>query len=225
MNGYAMLVLACTAFVGTHFLMSHPWRARMVYALKPGGFLLFYSIVSLIAFAWMAYEFTRAPKAAALWPADDIMWAIATVLMLLASVLFVGSFVRNPSLPGASEKLAAQKPFGVYKVTRHPMMWGFALWGVSHILVAARPDNFIFSGSIIFLALAGAKGQEIKKRKLVGVEWDAWLRHTSFGLRLGQIASVGAVPWLAGIALWLGASWAHMYFGGYPAGVFRWTTF
>ena len=42
--------------------------------------------------------------------------------------------------------------------------------------VAARIDNFIFAGSLVFLALAGSKAQEIKKRKLMGVEWDAWLR-------------------------------------------------
>ena len=96
------------------------------------------------------------------------------------------------------------------------------MWGVAHILVAARPDNFIFSGAIIFLALAGAKAQEIKKARLVGVEWDAWLRQTSFGLRLGQLGRVGLVPFAAGLTLWLGASWAHGYFSGFPAGVFRW---
>lgn len=217
-----MLILASAAFVGTHFLLSHPLRARFVYALKARGFALFYSAVSLATFAWMAAEFRRAPKEAALWPAGDVLWALATIGMLLASILFVGSFVRNPSFPGMPDAMAAQKPFGVYKVTRHPMMWGFALWGVSHILVAARPDNFIFSGAIVFLALVGAKAQEMKKRKLAGVEWDAWLRQTSFGLRLKQIGSIGAGPWVFGIALWLGASWAHEYFGGLPAGVFRW---
>lgn len=217
-----MLILASVAFVGTHFLLSHPLRARFVYVFKANGFLLVYSLVSAVTLAWMVIEFQRAPKEAALWPADDIVWAVATIIMLLASILFVGSFVRNPSLPGMPDAMAAQKPSGVFKITRHPMMWSFALWGITHILVAPRPDNFIFSGAIVFLALVGAKAQELKKKKLVGVEWDAWLRQTSFGLRLGQIASAGAGAWIFGIALWLGASWAHGYFGGIPAGVFRW---
>lgn len=217
-----MLILASLAFVGTHFLLSHPLRARFVYVFKAGGFLLVYSLVSLVTFAWMVMEFQRAPKDAALWPAGDIVWAVATVLMLLASILFVGSFVRNPSLPGMPDAMAAQKPSGVFKVTRHPMMWSFALWGVAHILVAARPDNLIFSGAIVFLALAGAKAQEIKKAKLVGVEWDSWLRQTSFGLRLGQLGNVGLLSFAAGLILWFAASWAHGYFGGFPAGIFRW---
>lgn len=217
-----MLMLASVAFVGTHFLMSHPMRKELVRIFRANGFLLFYSAVSLVTFGWMVFEFLRAPKGEPIWAPGDVIWAMATVIMLLASILFVGSFVRNPSFPGMPDQMATQKPFGVFRITRHPMMWGFALWGVAHILVAPRPDNFIFSGAIIFMALVGAKAQEIKKARLVGVEWDAWLRQTSYGLRFGQLGSAGLGPWVAGIALWLGASWAHVYFGGFPAGVFRW---
>jgi NnrU protein len=203
-----MLILASISFVGTHFLMSHPMRKELIRIFRPNGFILLYSLVSLATLGWMAFEFARAPKPPPIWPASDVVWAVATALMLLASVLFVGSLVRNPSFPGMPDQMAAQKPFGVFKVTRHPMMWSFALWGVS--------------GGIIFLALVGAKAQEMKKAKLVGVEWDAWLRQTSYGLQIGRIASVGFGPWVVGIILWLAASWAHMYLGGFPAGVFRW---
>lgn len=217
-----MLILASILFVGAHFLMSHQMRKEMVRIFRPIGFALVYSIISLLTFAWMIFEFMRAPKAEPYWPASDAIWIAASALTLLAAMLFVGSLVRNPSLPGAAEKLAAQKPFGAYRVTRHPMMWSFALWGMAHIIVAPRPYNFIFMGAIIFLALVGAKAQEIKKARLVGVEWDIWLRQTSFGLRLDQLVSVGLTLWLSGILLWLGASWAHGYFGGYAAGIFRW---
>jgi uncharacterized membrane protein len=222
LSSYLLLVLASISFVGTHFLMSHPMRKELMRIFRFNGFMLVYSTVSLLTFGWMAFEFGRAPKDVPLWPAGDVVWIAATAIMLMASILFVGSFIRNPSLPGMPDKMATQKPFGVYKVTRHPMMWSFAMWGVAHILVAARPDNFIFSGAFIFLALAGAKAQEIKKARLVGVEWDAWLRQTSFGLRLGQLGRVGIGPFAAGLTLWLGASWAHGYFAGFPAGVFRW---
>lgn len=222
MSEYSMLILASILFVGTHFLMSHPMRKEMVRIFRPNGFALVYSIISLLTFAWMIFEFMRAPKAEPYWPASDAIWIAASALTLLAATLFVGSLVRNPSLPGASEKLASQKPFGAYRVTRHPMMWSFALWGIAHIIVAPRPDNFIFVGAVIFLALAGAKAQQIKKARLVGVVWDAWIRQTSFGLRLGQLGNVGLTNWLSGILLWLGASWAHGYFGGYAAGIFRW---
>ncbi|MVZ96888.1 MFS transporter [Sphingorhabdus sp. IMCC26285] len=222
MNEYLLLVFACVSFVGTHFLMSHPWRATLVRGFGANGFLLAYSAVSLALFVWMVIEFGRAPKADLFWPVSDIIWAVASVLTLLAAILFAGSFIRNPSLPGMPDAMAAQTPSGVFKVTRHPMMWGFALWAMAHILVAPRTDNFIFSGSILFLALVGSKGQEIKKLKLTGVEWEAWLRRTHFWPRLSALLSVGLGPWIAGVVLWLAATWSHPYMGVAGAGIFRW---
>jgi uncharacterized membrane protein len=222
LSEYLMLILATIAFVGSHFWMSHSMRRNLVRRFGDGGFTVIYTVVSLALFFWMILEFGRAPKEASYWAVGDIVWAVASLLTLLAAVLFVGSLVRNPSLPGASENLAAQKPQGVFRVTRHPMMWGFALWGIAHILVAPRTDNFIFAGGIIFLALAGSKAQERKKARVIGVGWGTWLRQTSFFPRLTALGQIGPVPWVVGIALWGVATWAHVSLGGYPAGLFRW---
>ncbi len=217
-----MLIFATLAFVGTHFLMSHPMRANFVRRFGEGGFAIIYSVVSLAMFFWVIIEFGRAPKEAPNWAVGDILWAVSSALTILAAVLFTGSLVRNPSLPGASDNLAAQKPSGVFRVTRHPMMWGFALWGVAHVIVAPRTDNFIFCGGIIFLALVGSKAQERKKARMIGVGWGTWLRQTSFFPQVAALPKIGPVPWVAGLILWAIATWGHQYFGGYPAGLFRW---
>lgn len=217
-----MLILATVAFVGSHFWMSHSLRAKFVGKFGEGGFAAIYSVVSLALFFWMIVEFRSAPKDAPYWVVGDILWAVASALTLLAAVLFVGSLVRNPSLPGASENLASQKPQGVFRVTRHPMMWGFALWGIAHILVAPRTDNFIFCGGIILLALVGSKAQERKKARVIGVGWGTWLRQTSFFPRLTGLGQIGPIPWIAGTALWAVATWGHNFFGAYGAGIFRW---
>ncbi|MGB5078945.1 MAG: NnrU family protein [Sphingorhabdus sp.] len=220
-----MLILANVAFVGSHFLMSHPLRSMMVRLLGPGGFTLIYSVISLLLFYWVIVEFGSAPKEAGLWPDNDLFWGLASLATLVASLLFVGSLFRNPSLPGASEKLAEQKPFGVYKITRHPMMWGFALWGTAHILIAPRIDNFIFCGSIVFLALAGAKAQEAKKAKMIGVAWDSWLRQTTFGLRLTALRGIDTTSWIAALTFWGIMQWSHQFLGVNGAGIFRWVAF
>jgi uncharacterized membrane protein len=222
LGAYMMLGAACLAFVGSHFLMSHPLRRQLVWRLGASGFALVYSAISLALFYWMVVEFNRAPKGYGLWHVGDILWAIASVVTLLAAILFVGSFVRNPSFPGVPDQLAAQEPFGVFRVTRHPMMWGFAFWGMAHIVVAPRADNFIFAGSIIFLALVGAKAQEVKKARLMGVEWDAWLRKTHYVPRLSMLHRVGFAPWIVGGAFWALSMWGHPYLGVAGAGIFRW---
>ncbi len=225
MREYVFLTAASISFVGGHFLMSHPLRAHMVRRLGANGFLGLYSLVSLATFGWMLFEFGRAPKGDMLWPASDAIWIGATVLTLVAAVLFSGSFIRNPALPGVPDAMAGQIPFGVFKATRHPMMWGFALWGIAHILVAPRIDNFIFAGSLVFLALVGSKAQEIKKRNLMGAEWDGWLGRTHFAIHPVALFQVGIGPWIAGIILWAAATWAHPYWNVAGAGLFRWFSF
>lgn len=226
MDGYASLVTACALFVGTHFLMSHPLRARMVSALGPGGFMGAYSLVSLVTFGWMVWTFQQAPTGVSHWAPSDAIWIVASLLTLIASVLFLGSLIGNPALPNpdnnAADALAAKVPTGLFRVTRHPMMWGFALWGVAHILVAPRMENFIFVGSIIFLALAGAAGQDRKKSGLMGSAWQRWQSQTSYWPRLSQLPKAGVRLWLAGFVLWLVASWAHSPLGAPVAGIYRW---
>lgn len=226
MEGYASLISASAVFVGSHFLMSHPLRPRLVARLGNSGFLGCYSLISFATFGWMIWAFQQAPKGEYLWLPSDVIWGVSSVLTLLAATFFCGSLIRNPALPNpnpdAGKALAAQSPSGMFLVTRHPMMWGFALWGVAHILIAPRTDSFIFVGSIIFLALVGAWAQERKKIAALGDAWRSWQARTSYWPRLSQLGRIGWRLWLVGIALWLIATWAHNFFGAYGAGLFRW---
>ncbi len=223
MGEYAGLILACLTFVGSHFAMSHPLRAPMVRILGEKGFLGVYSLISLAAIIWMVVAFRRAPSDLPLWGAGDGLWIIASILTLLAAVLYAGSMSGNPALPApGAEVLASKEPHGVFRVTRHPMMWSFALWGIAHMLVASRPDSLIFVGSIVFLALFGAWAQQTKKRATMGDAWLGWQARTSYWPRLDRLAGVGLLPWIAGFAIWLAATWAHDFFGSYGAGLFRW---
>ena len=108
MSDYLFLAAASILFVGSHFLMSHTWRADMVRRFGANGFLGIYSLVSFATFGWMLVEFGRAPKGDGLWPASDAVWMVASVLTLVAAVLFSGSFIRNPSLPGVPDAMAGQ---------------------------------------------------------------------------------------------------------------------
>jgi uncharacterized membrane protein len=223
MSGYINLIVASLFFVGTHFAMSHTLRPAMVRIFGRSGFMVVYSILSLIFLIWMVLAFSAAPKSSGLWAVNGIFWAISSFVTLLAAILYCGSMYRNPALPspGASE-YAGRMPDGVFCVTRHPMMWSFALWAVAHILIAPRPDVFIFMFALIFLALVGAWAQQDKKLDVMGVEWEMWLRRTSFWPNLGGFTRVKIITYVFGFTLWLFATWAHSYFGQAGAGIFRW---
>ncbi len=231
MNGLASLVTILAAFVGTHFLMSHPLRARMVGALGATGFQISYSLVSFATFVWAIDAFQHAPAGAPLWFVGDGIWGLASLLMLIGSILFVGSVSGNPALPRPdAAALATQEPRGVFAITRHPMMWGFALWAIVHILVSPQPKVITLCTAMAFLALAGSAGQDRKKAALMGQSWQGWARRTSFtpfGRQLSGQAGwssiwPGATPVLLGTLLWLLATYGHAWFGISGAGIWRW---
>jgi uncharacterized membrane protein len=223
LDGLAALVTASALFVWTHFMMSHPLRAKMVARLGEKGFSAVYSLVSFATLGWMIWEFLNAPIGERWWLPTDGVWIAASLLTLLASVFLIGSFAGNPALPhpGAAA-LAEREPTGMFRVTRHPMMWGIALWALAHMLVAPRADSFIFNGAFVFLALAGAAGQDRKKAKNMGAAWQHWTSRTSFWPRLSGLAGIGIRTWLLGLLLWLAATWAHSLASLPAAGIYRW---
>lgn len=216
------LALASTAFVGTHFLLSHPLRAPLVKRLGEKGFLPVYSVVALATMVWMAESFKSAP-ATGLPGSGAAGWIIASILTLLAMVLLIGSLWRNPALPnpGAAPKVPG-KAHGVFNVTRHPMMWGIALWAISHIVLWWSWRTVIVALAMLVLALVGSAFQDAKKHGLHGEVWAGWEAKTSYWPRLGGFAKVGWLVWLVAIAGWLAATWAHGPVGGVLAGVWLW---
>ena len=223
MDGHIItLIAANVAFVGTHFAMSHPLRAPLVKALGAGGFQIAYTLVSFATLAWVYFAFIAAP------PADlpgsgNIGWIAATIITLPAMILLAGSFIGNPALPTPmAEAQARAEPKGVFRVTRHPMMWGIGLWAVSHMALFWSIRTMVTALAMGVLALVGAKLQDAKKEALMGEAWGQWESRTSYWPRWGQLFSVGAVPLIAGTALWLGGSWLHLGRAGIPAGVWKW---
>ena len=216
------LVAANVAFVGSHFAMSHPLRAGMVAKLGNAGFQIVYSLVSFATLAWVYLAFKDAPPAD-LPPPGDVEWAIATLLMLPAMVLFAGSLIGNPALPTPmAEKQARAEPKGVFRITRHPMMWGFALWALSHLGLHWSWRTTITAAAMGALALVGARLQDRKKQALMGDAWAQWERKTSYWPQLSGFASAGALPWAVGLILFVFLSWLHMPLGNIPAGIWRW---
>lgn len=220
--GLVALIAANVAFVGTHFAMSHPLRAPMIAALGGAGFQIAYSLVSAVTLAGVYFAFKSAP------PADlpgsgEAGWALATLLTLPAMVLLSGSLIGNPALPTPmAEAQARADPKGVFRVTRHPMMWGIALWAASHMILWWSWRTFITALAMGILALVGAHLQDRKKAVLMGEAWGEWSAKTSYWPQLGGFARIGALPWALGLILFVFGSWLHMPLGGIAAGIWRW---
>ncbi|CAN5566937.1 hypothetical protein BH09PSE4_BH09PSE4_12550 [soil metagenome] len=226
-----LVIGAALLFVGSHFLLSHPMRAGLVEQHGERMFLAIYSLVALVTLGLLVLAYRLADDGAALWEVGDPLWGIVTAVMWLASILLVGSFIGNPGFPQSGEA-AVPPPVarGVFVITRHPMMWAFALWGLSHIAVLPTWPNIVLCGAIVFLALVGAALQDAKKRARYPQLWRAWEARTSywpFGVVGGgkyrkRAAWPGFIALIGGTLLWLAATWAHLPLAGWAAGIWRW---
>ena len=174
------LLLAAVAFAGSHVLLSSaPVRGPLARALGEWPFVGLYSAISLGLFVWLVGAYGDAPLVE-LWAAPTVVRYVALGVMVVASVLVAcGLSLTSPT--GVSLKpAAAGAPLpGIFKVTRHPVLWGIGLWAVVHVMANGDLASLILFGSLGVLALGGTVHIDRKKRTTMGGDWRAFAGATS----------------------------------------------
>ena len=221
MSDLVWLIIAISAFIAGHELLSHPFRAPLVARVGERGFLIIYSITALATLGW-AVQIWKGVPVDRLWMTPLwVQWA-SVGLMAFAAILFVGSVTApNPALMGMP---AGGRPRGVQRITRHPMMWSFAIWGLVHIALSADSRTIVLASGIIVMALFGAAMQDGKKAR-ANPGYRDHMKATGFVPFSAQVA--GRAPWSSavpgvvatagGLVLWALLLWGHPLVVGLPA--------
>jgi uncharacterized membrane protein len=181
------LAAAVLVFVLSHILLSAPpVRGPLVARLGEWPFRGLYSLVAIVLIVWVAKAYNGAPVVD-LWVPPLGLQHVSLTVMPLACILVVAGFLtRSPTSiglqpPGATDRdLVAAGPVGILKVTRHPVMWGFALWALVHVLANGDAASLILFLGLGILALAGAAAIDGKKRLAMGSAWEDYSRRSSF---------------------------------------------
>lgn len=212
-------ILALAAFLAAHVVPARSGlRAALVARLGERAYLIGYSLLSLALLAWLIAAAIRAPGVP-LWPTTLEHYRVALVLMLPACILMVGG-AASPNPLSVSFASAGYEPAapGVVGVTRHPLLWGFALWAIAHILPNGELVPLIMFGGFGLFALVGMAIVDRRKRRQLGPEWErlaaptstlpfaSWFRH-----RAARRWRPGAtlVTLAGGTALYLLLLWLH----------------
>jgi len=175
------ILLASLFLPLSHFLMSSaPLRAPLVHRLGEKLFLLAYSVVALLALAWLIVAYRQAPTIV-LWVAPAWMSAALLPVVLLAVVLVVaGLTTPNPVIVSAESLFErANIVQGVLRVTRNAFFWGTGLFAVAHVILTGHVSGVLAYGSVAVLGLAGARILDAKKARRHGEAWGAFARATS----------------------------------------------
>jgi uncharacterized membrane protein len=184
MSPMSHLILASMAFLAAHAITSTPLRGVLVARLGK-AYLALYSLLAFVTLGWMIWAFYHAPFIN-LWYAVALR-TVPLVVMPFALVFVVcGVLAPNPTAVGRERLLKGKAPArGILRITRHPLMWGFALWAASHIVARGDAAALIFFGTFLVLALAGTWLIDRRKAATLG---DDWLRFA---------AGTSSVPFMA----------------------------
>jgi uncharacterized membrane protein len=218
------LLLAAAFWIATHNgLAGSDIRTRLVGKIGEVGFRIAYAVTSIIAIMLLVQAW-EAAVAMPLWTAPAWLRLLLAIIMLPAFLFFAAGFLRNPTAVGG-EAMAGQQVRGIQRITRHPMLWSFALWALVHVIGNGDVASLIFFGTFAISAFLGMPSID-RKLAARAPEAAASLRAETSIIPFGAILAgrnrlvLGEIGWLAPLLALIG--WAamlhfHARFFGVPA--------
>lgn len=186
MNGFAW---ALTGFVLIHVgLSATGMRARLVGLIGEAPYRALFSLASLALLIWLIQGYA-AMRGDPFDPLNEMVWAPPDLLRWPALVLgwfgvalaIAGLLTPGPTLAGfESRTLAKDNPaHGVLRITRHPFLWGIALWALAHLMVNGERFALMLFGALGFMVILGARSIDRKGRARNPEAWDRFEDVTS----------------------------------------------
>lgn len=198
------LIAACAFFLLIHFGVSGT-RLRDALTGKLGDrpYRGLFSLASLIGIVWVVFAYRRAPLIPT-WGTLLGFRQTAYVLVLIAFLFAaIGIMTPSPTQVGMESKLDPAMARGMVRITRHPFLWGVALWAATHLVLNGDAASLILFGSFLVLALGGTASIDAKRRRVYPGQWQPFAQATS-NVPFAAIAR-GAnrlAPAIAEIGLW-----------------------
>jgi len=176
------LVAASAYFLLIHFGVSGTrMRDRLVRRLGAGAYRGAFALASLVGLVWMIHAYRHAPTME-LWGAVPGFRRAAYVLVFIAFLFMViGITTPSPTRVGMESQVGrgSDAARGMVRITRHPFLWGVALWAVVHLVVNGDVASLILFGSLLVLALGGTLAIDAKRQRNFGEQWIGFANVTS----------------------------------------------
>ena len=175
------LLVAVVTFVGGHFVLaSLPVRQAIIGTLGDRGFRILFSVFALATLVWTIRAYIAAPYVE-LWPQTVPLRHVPALVMPFACILLVaGSSTRSVTAVGG-ERLRPEdaRTRGILTITRHPTMWGIALWALAHIAPNGDAASLLLFGGFALLAFGGMLHIDYRRQQTMGSGWGPMALTTS----------------------------------------------
>ncbi|MDH5445123.1 MAG: NnrU family protein [Gammaproteobacteria bacterium] len=173
------LSLAVAFFVGIHlFVSGTPLRAKLVARMGEKSYMLLFSIFSFIGLIWMIMAYRSAPYIELWGQISSGRWLSSLLILIAFMFIVMGMLSRNPTAIGGESLLTKDDPArGIFRITRHPFLVGFAIWAVTHMIYNGDLGSNIFFGGFLILSIFGPYA--IDKKLSVNDNWPDFVSKTS----------------------------------------------
>ncbi len=178
-GNFLALGMSTLAFVLGHLLLSSMTvRRRFEKRLGAPAYQGIYSLLAIGALVWMVFSYRAAPYIELFRAPPWTRW-IPISIMPLALLFFISSVsTKNPTTVG-QEKEVAVEPRGILRITRHPMLWSFAMWGMAHMTANGDIASLMLFSGIATLAILGMMHIDSRRRVTLGDAWTPFAEKTS----------------------------------------------
>src|SRR5690349_5700459 len=164
------LIAAALFFLLIHLLVSGTRvRDGLIARIGQGPYMGGFVIASFAGLGWLGFAFAQGradPWNAAYWDLTPVTRHIQLALQLLAMLLIVPG-LTTPNPTSVRQEGALDRPDvikGMLRITRHPFLWGVAIWALGHLVVDGERASLVLFGSMFILALFGTASIDAKRK-------------------------------------------------------------
>lgn len=216
---------AFAVFLVLHMVPAWPaLRQRLITLFGRRTYFSVYSLLSIVALIWV-FQAALALDFIPLWePAPWQAWVTFVLAPFGVFLVLAGLFSENPLSVSIFQGTA--KKSAIVAITRHPVLWGFLLWALGHVVANGDLRSLVLFGGFALFALGGFFMVEKRARRRLGDGWAANSKGTSIWpfaailkgharLRIDRAMILSAFA-TAAITFWLLSGGHYVLFGADP---------
>lgn len=180
-----MLISAAVVFLAIHFFVSGTrLRDAIVGFIGDGPYMGLFSLASIATIVWLVTAYNAVNGGAE----DRVLYAFGPAVRHLAIPIVAIAFffgvqgLLAPNPTSVRQEAAATEEgtvHGILRITRHPFLWGVAIWAAFHVAANGNLASIVFFGTFLVLALGGTLFIDAKRKRKLGDDWSEFASKTS----------------------------------------------
>jgi uncharacterized membrane protein len=166
-------IVAIGAFLLAHMIPPTPVvRQFLIRQLGRRAYIVAYSLLSLALIVWVVAAARRAPYVA-LWRPETWQIFVPLIAMPFAIWFVTGGLAEANPLSISLYAKTGNVLGPMARITRHPVLWGFLLWALSHIPPNGSLVAFVLFAGMAALAFGGFWLIDRRARRQLGeAKWQ-----------------------------------------------------